>query len=210
MPNPVMYKTISIGLSALPLLILFNGCSASGQKGGPGAPAAPPVMVMQVQPRDAAIYSDFSAQTYARNMVEVRGRVKATSNAGCSSPARRFGPARFSMFSISGPTRRRWQQAQGNLQQGEADLEFARHQVSLLQAKANLASAKANLVKAHQDYDRFMPLVKDDAASKQDLDAATAALRAAQANVNALQANVDQTSLSTRTQIDSAEGRWNP
>ena len=93
------------------------------------------------------------------------------------------------------------------LQQGEADLEFARRQVSLLQAEANLATAQANLVKAQQDYERLKPLVEQDAAPKQDLDSATAALRAAEANVRANQANVDQTRLSTSTQIDSNQGK---
>jgi len=77
----------------------------------------------------------------------------------------------------------------------------------LLQAQANLASAQANLVKAQQDYDRLVPLVEADAAAKQDLDAASAALKANQANVQALQANVDQTSLSTSTQIDAMQGK---
>ena len=40
-----------------------------------------------------------------------------------------------------------------------------------------------------------VPLVEADAASQQDLDAATAALKANEANVKALKANVDQTSL---------------
>jgi multidrug resistance efflux pump len=95
------------------------------------------------------------------------------------------------------------QQARANLKQGEADLDFARRQVSLLQAQANLASAQANLVKAQQDYERLKPLVAADAASKQDLDAAFAALGAGEAGVRALQASVEQATISTKTQIDS-------
>jgi membrane fusion protein, multidrug efflux system len=98
-------------------------------------------------------------------------------------------------------------QAKGNLAQSEADLDFAQKQVALLQAQANLAVTQANLVKAQQDVDRLTPLVKADAASKQDLDAAVAALGAAEANVKANQANVDQARLSTRTQIASTQGK---
>ncbi len=98
-------------------------------------------------------------------------------------------------------------QAKGNLAQSEADLDFAQKQVALLQAEANLAVAQANLVKAQQDVDRLKPLVKADAASKQDLDAAVAALGAGQATVNANKANVDQARLSTRTQIASMQGK---
>src|SRR5262249_3692385 len=80
-------------------------------------------------------------------------------------------------------------------------------QVSLRQAQANLAANQANLVKARQDYERLKPLVEQDAASKQDLDAAIANLRAAEAAVNANQANVEQTGLSTQTQIQAQEGK---
>jgi membrane fusion protein (multidrug efflux system) len=51
------------------------------------------------------------------------------------------------------------------------------------------------------------PLVKEEAAAKQELDAAVAALHAGEATVRASQANVDQTRLSTQTQIASAEGK---
>jgi membrane fusion protein (multidrug efflux system) len=98
-------------------------------------------------------------------------------------------------------------QAEGNLHQSEADLEFAKGQVSLLQAEANLAAAKANLEKARQDYERLKPLVEQDAASKQDLDAAVAALSSNESNVRALQAAVDQARLQTNTQIKSSEGK---
>jgi membrane fusion protein (multidrug efflux system) len=98
-------------------------------------------------------------------------------------------------------------QARGNLRQSEADLDFSRKQVSLLQAQASLASAEASLVKAQQDYERLKPLVQADAASQQDLDAATAALRAAEETVKANKANVEQTTLSTRTQIAGNEGK---
>jgi membrane fusion protein (multidrug efflux system) len=99
------------------------------------------------------------------------------------------------------------QQARGNLSQSKADLEFAQHQVSLLQVQANLASAEANLLKTQQDYARLKPLVEADAASKQDLDAAMAALKANEANVRANKAIVDQTELSTRTQIEAMKAR---
>jgi len=107
------------------------------------------------------------------------------------------------------PLQAQVQTAQGNVKQSEADLEFARKQVSLLQAEANLAAAQAALVKTQQDYDRLKPLVEQDAAAKQDLDAATAALAAAQASVRANQANVEQARLSTSTQVLAQEGKVN-
>src|SRR5262249_38295697 len=60
-----------------------------------------------------------------------------------------------------------------------------------------------------QDYERLKPLVEQDAAAKQDLDAAVAALRAAEASVKANEANVRQTKLTTDTQVQSTEGKVN-
>jgi membrane fusion protein (multidrug efflux system) len=91
------------------------------------------------------------------------------------------------------------------LAQAEANLEFAKNQVALAQAEADLAQANANLLKSKQDVDRLRPLVKEDAASQQDLDNATASLQANQANSDAKRANVEQTRLNTRAQIDVAQ-----
>jgi len=55
--------------------VLLQGCTASGQRNGPAGAPPPLVTVMEVQARDVPIFSDFAAQTYARNTVEVRSRV---------------------------------------------------------------------------------------------------------------------------------------
>ena len=99
------------------------------------------------------------------------------------------------------------QAAEGSFKQSEADLEFAKNQVSLLQAQANLAAAKANLTKAQQDYDRLKPMVEADAAPKQDLDTAAAALAANEAIVRASEAAVNQAKIQTDTQIGANEGK---
>jgi membrane fusion protein (multidrug efflux system) len=186
--------------------VLLAGCTASGERKGP-AGAPPLVNVMEVRPRDVAIFSDFAAQTYARNMVEVRSRVTGYVDRWLFQPGAEVAAGDVLYVLDLRPFEAAVEQARGNLQQSEADLDFARKQVSLLQAQANLASAQANLVKAQQDEARLKPLVAADAASEQDLDAAVAALRAAEETVKANQANVEQTTLSTRTQIASTEGR---
>jgi membrane fusion protein (multidrug efflux system) len=195
--------------AAVASVLVWTGCTASGQKrpSAASAPPASPVTVIEVQPADVPIYADFAAQSYARNMVEVRGRVEGYIEQWLFKPGAEVQAGQVLYVLDLRPYEAAVQQATGNLRQSEADLEFAHRQVSLLQAQANLASAQANLIKARQDYERLKPLVEADAASKQDLDAAEAALNANQANVAALQANVDQTSLSTRTQIDAVQGR---
>jgi membrane fusion protein (multidrug efflux system) len=191
------------GLAGLAALISMSGCAADGQKQDPAHAPAVPVVVVEVQPADVPIFADFAAQTYARDMVEVRGRVEGYIESWQFRPGAEVAAGQVLYVLDLRPYEASVQQAKANLKQSEADVEFARRQVALLQAQANLASAQANLVKAQQDNERLKPLVEAGAASQQDLDAAVAALRANEANVNAYKANVDQVTLSTRTQIDS-------
>jgi membrane fusion protein (multidrug efflux system) len=140
-------------------------------------------------------------------MVDVRGRVEGYIEKWLFRPGQEVKAGQPLYILDLRPLQAQVQTAQGNLKQSEADLSFAQRQVSLLQAQANLAAAQAALVKAQQDYDRLKPLVEQDAAAKQDLDAAVAALRAAEASVKANQATVEQTRLSTETQMQGAEGK---
>src|ERR1039458_3454766 len=191
---------------ALILVTVFlHGCPSSGER--PASAPPPLVTVMEVQARDVAIFSDFAAQTYARNMVDVRSRVTGYVDRWLFQPGAEVAAGQVLYVLDLRPFQASVEQARGNLRQSEADLDFARKQVSLLQAQASLASAEASLVKAQQDDERLKPLVQADAASQQDLDAAVAALRAAQEIVKANKAAVEQTALSTRTQIASTEGR---
>jgi len=195
--------------SVMGLLLALGlaGCTGSGQKNAAVPATLAPVVVTEVEPCDVPLFSEFAAQTYARNMVEVRGRVEGYIDQWLFRPGAEVKTGQILYILDLRPYEAAVGQAKGNLHQSEADLEFARKQVALLQAQANLALAEANLVKAQQDVDRLTPLVKADAASQQDLDAAAAALKANQANVNALKANVDQTSLTARTQIDSMQAK---
>lgn len=169
-----------------------------------GPPPPMPVSVVEVHQQDIPLYTEYAAQTYARDMVEVRGRVdgfieQRLFQAGSDVRAGQL------LYTLDlRPYSADVQKAQADLNQSQANLEFARKQVALAQAEANLAQANANLVKAQQDVDRLKPLVEKEAAAKQDLDAAQAALDANKANVNSLKANVEQTRLQTRTNIDSA------
>jgi membrane fusion protein (multidrug efflux system) len=165
------------------------------------------VVVTQVETSDVPVLSDYPAQTYARNTVEVRGRVDGYIDKWLFRPGQEVHAGDVLYVLDLRPYEASVEQAKGNLAQSEADLEFARKQVALLQAEANLAAAQANLLKAQQDYDRLTPLVQAEAAAQQELDTAVAALHAGEATVRASQANVDQTRLSTSTQISSTAGK---
>ena len=196
---------IIAGLLAAALAIALSGCKTEAKAAGP--PPAPLVTVAEVQPRDVPIYADFAAQTYARDTVEVRGRVSGYIEKWLFKPGQQVQAGQVLYMLDRRPYQASVTQAQGTLRQSQADLLFARQQVSLLQAQASLASAEAARQKAQQDYDRLKPLVAADAASQQDLDAANAALKAAGANLASAKANVQQVELTTRTQIQANEGK---
>ncbi len=189
------------------LATLAAGCGSKGpQKVAAQAPP-PTVETVTVEPSDADIFAEYPAQTYARNMVDVRGRVAGYIEKWLFQPGQQVTAGQTLYILDLRPFQAQVEQAQGALQQSEADLTFAQRQVSLRQAEANLAAAQSNLVKAQQDYERLKPLVEQDAAAKQDLDAAVAALRSAEASVRANQANVEQTRLTTETQVQSTQGK---
>jgi membrane fusion protein (multidrug efflux system) len=162
---------------------------------------------MEVSHQDVPIYAEYTAQTYARDMVEVRGRVDGYVEKRLFQVGSDVKAGEPLYILDLRPYQAELARARADLAASEANLEFARRQVALAQAEADLAAAEANLLKAKQDVERLEPLVKEDAASKQDLDNAVAALRANQANVDARKAVVEQTRLSTATQIESTQAK---
>jgi membrane fusion protein, multidrug efflux system len=206
-PNKQRYWHIVCSFTVLGCALLSScGSSAQNPKAA-GPPAAPLVLVTQVSASDVPVFSEYPAQTYARNTVDVRSRVDGYVDKWLFRPGLEVKEGDALYVLDPRPYQAAVEQARGNLAQAEADLEFARKQVALAQAEANLASTQANVVRWQQDYDRLKPLVEQDAAAKQELDAAVAALRSGEASVRANQAIVDQTKLSTRTQIASNEGK---
>lgn len=190
------------------LFILLTGCQSTPRTTNAAtSPPAATVSVVEVRAQDVPLYSEYAAETFARDMVEVRGRV----NGYVEKRSFKIGSdvtAGQELYVLDlRPYQADVAKAQGQVAEAQANLEFARKQVALAQAEADLAQAQANLLKARQDVQRLVPLVKQDAASQQDLDNANAALQANQANVNAKQANVEQTRLSTRAQIDTSQAQ---
>ena len=186
-------------------LALFNAACSSKASEAKAPPQLPPtpVSIIEAKTENVPIYSDYSAQTFSRDMVDIRGRVdgyieKRLFQVGADV---RAGQPLYTLDRR--PYEAEVQKAKGDLQKALADLDFARKQVSVSQAEADLAQAEANSLKALNDVNRLQPLVKQEAAPTQDLDNATASLRANQAASNAKRANLDQARLQARTQIDS-------
>jgi membrane fusion protein (multidrug efflux system) len=187
------------------LASMLAACTSQAQQAA--TPPPPTVEVIEVSARDTDIYSEYPAQTYARNLVEVRGRVDGYIERWLFRPGQQVTAGQPLYILDLRPFRAQVDQSEGALRQAEAELDFAQQQTSVRQAEANLAAAKANLVKAQQDYERFKPLVEQDAAAKQDLDAAIASLGAAESSVRASEAALEQARVNTKTSIQNAEGR---
>ena len=190
----------------LALIAGLSGCEARGKQQTSAMPPSP-VSFVTITPEDVPIYHDYAAQTFARDMVEVRGRVSGNVERRVFQVGSDVRAGDLLYVLDLRPYQAAVDKARGDLKQSEANEEFARHQVALLQAEADLAQARANLLKAKQDVDRLVPLVKEDAAAQQDLDNATASLKANEANVEARQANVQQIKLSTKTQVDTSRAQ---
>jgi membrane fusion protein (multidrug efflux system) len=153
--------------------LLAAGCDRAAAKAAP--PPPPEVSVIRVQGEDVATYREYPARTYARDLVEVRGRVD--------------GYVDRRSFDIGSDVRAGQVLYVLDTRPYEAEVERARG--ALAQATADIAQAEASLTKARQDVARLAPLVKEEAAAKQDLDNAVAARQADEAAVNARKATVE-------------------
>lgn len=193
-------------LAPLALVIGLAGCQAGGKSTPPAAPPTP-VSVITVTAEDVPIYQEFAAQTYARDLVEVRGRVAGNVEKRLFQVGSDVRAGDLLYVLDLRPYQAAVDKSKGDVEQSEANAEFARQQVSLLQAQADLAQARANMMKARQDVDRLKPLVKEDAASQQDLDNAIASLKANEASVTAREANVLQIKLSSKAQLDTSRAQ---
>src|ERR1051326_5961192 len=198
---------------------MLGGCTkSSAEASAPGPPPSPvtvvgvqapaaPGTVVAFQPTDVPIYAEYAAQTFARDAVEIRGQVDGYIRKRLFQTGDNVKAGQMLYTLDLRPYEADVAKAQSDVAQSEANVEFSKKQVALLQAQADLAQAEANELKARQDVERLTPLVKADAASKQDLDNAEAQLKANQANVAARKANVQQTALSTRIQVATSSAQ---
>src|SRR5438128_5736653 len=156
---------------AIGLLATTHGKAATK----PAPPPPPEVTVLHVAGEDIATYREYPARTYARDLVEVRGRVD--------------GYVDRRAFDIGSDVRSGQVLYVLDMRPYEAEVERARG--ALAQATADIAQAEAALLKARQDVERLEPLVKEEAAPRQDLDNALAARQASEAAVVARKATVE-------------------
>ncbi len=198
---------IILAFVSISAVFLLQGCGKEKEATAAANPPPPAVSVVTITEENVPIFSEYTAQTFARDMVEIRGRVDGYVEKRLFQVGSEVQAGQPLYVLDLRPYQANVENARGALAKAQADEEFARKQVALIQAEADLAQAQANLLKAQQDVKRLQPLVKEDAASQQDLDNALAALQANEAAVKARQANVEQNRVSTKTQIDAAKAQ---
>ncbi|TCW28478.1 efflux RND transporter periplasmic adaptor subunit [Gulbenkiania mobilis] len=158
----------------LVLTVLAVSLAACGKKEGSaeGAAQAMPPMpapVLHVAPHDVPVTFEYVGQAAGSREVEVRARVG--------------GILLDRAYTEGRPVKK-------------GDLLFRidpePFQAALDQAAANLKVQESQLVRAKQDYERILPLFKENAVSQKDRDDAVAAYAAAQASVAAARAQLKE------------------
>lgn len=204
---PIQFRILWPAFCATVLVFTTTACGDKSKAAGP--PAFPPslVSVIEVQSEDVPVLAEYPAQTFARDTVEIRGRVDGYIQKRLFEVGRDVTAGQILYELDARPYQADVAKAKGDLEKSLADLKFAQEQVAVRQAEADLAQAQANLIKAKQDVTRLEPLVKQEAAPQQDLDNARAALDANQATVDAKKATLEQTKLQVKSQIATSSAQ---
>src|ERR1051325_8257698 len=117
------------------------------------SPPPPAVTIVRIEGEDVATYREYPARTYARDLVEDRGRVEGYVDAR--------------KFDIGSDVRAGQVLYVLDVRPYEAEVERARG--ALAQSVADIAQADATLAKTRQDVERLQPLAKEEAAPKHGL-----------------------------------------
>ncbi len=141
-----MAAVILVVVAAIGRLAAGQGKAATP----PAVPSPPEVGVIRVQGEAVSTYREYPARTYARDLVEVRGRVD--------------GYVDRRLFEIGSDVRAG--QVLYRLDVRPYEAEVARAQGALAQAAADIAQAEATLLKARQDVNRLEPLAIREAVAE--------------------------------------------
>lgn len=204
-----MKKLLHFFLAFCFVCAMVSSCTSKPEEAKSPAASAPPpsVDVVEIKGQTVDIYRDVPAQTFARNKVDVRGRVDGYIEKWLFRPGQNVTKGQALYVLDRRPYIAQLAEAKGKYKQTLADAQYAQQQVSLAEAKANLASAQSTLLKTKQDFGRAKELVDQGAISRSEYDAAVANMATAQANVKARTAAVQQAQVTTETQIDSANAK---
>jgi membrane fusion protein (multidrug efflux system) len=189
-------KHVAWASAAVLVVVLIFFATRSGAKPTAQAPQPPVVEVAQVEQRDVPVYGEWIGTLNGQVNADVKAQVSGyllQQNYKEGSYVRN-GDLLFEIDPR--PFQAVLDQAKGQLAQAEAQL---------VQEEARLATAEANELKSQLDVEKYGPLAKANAVSKQDFDnavqtslankaqvqAAKAAIGAAKAQIQANQATVE-------------------
>jgi multidrug efflux pump subunit AcrA (membrane-fusion protein) len=167
---------VAWALGALVAAILVNVVVHSGAKASVQPPSSPVVEVATVEQRNIPVYGEWIGTLTGQVNADVKTQVTGY------LLTRKYKEGSYVkkgqlLFEIDPrPFQTALDQAKGQLAQAQAQL---------IQDQAQLATAKANQLKSQLDVEKYDPLSKADAVSKQDFDNATQMNLANQAQVQA-------------------------
>src|SRR6202046_4705864 len=173
-------------------VILLIVMTRSGAKASVQAPPPPIVEVATVEQRDVPVYGEWIGTLTGQVNADVKAQVPGY------LLTRKYKEGSYVkkgqlLFEIDP------RPFQAALDQAKAQLDQA--QAQLIQNEAQLATADANQLKSQLDVEKYEPLAKADAVSKQDFDNATQTDLANKAQVKAAEAAI----VAAQAQIKSGE-----
>ena len=165
--QPQSFKGLSkLAITAIATVLALTACSKSANPAG--APPAPVVGVMTVEPATFVMETDLSGRLQPIREAQVVARA-------------------------TGVVLKRLFTEGSYVKKGDPlfKIDNAPYLASLRTAQASLATAQATLAKANSDVTRYRPLVAANAISKQEFDAAIAQQRLANAQVQSANAAIN-------------------
>jgi RND family efflux transporter MFP subunit len=173
--------------TCLAVYALLAGVSCS-KKGPPANPPPPDVEVVRVEQKDVPIYGEWIGTLEGLVNADIKAQVTGylIKQNYIEGSFVRKGELLFEIDPR--PFQASLDQAQGQLAQATGQLEQT--QAQLLQARAQVEVAEANQGRTQLDVERYIPLVKQEAVTKESLDNATQNNLAAKAQVQSAKAAV--------------------
>lgn len=173
----------------LSVVLAQEACAGKKTEAANAQPPPPTVLVAPVQVKTVPVYGEFVGQTAAKDVVNVEARVSGFLEKVFFTEGSRVTKGQL-LFQI----------------------EQASYQAALEAAQGKLAQDQASLLKAQKDVARLQPLVAQQAAPAQDLDASVAAQAQYQAAITSDKANIDTAKLNLsyttiRSPIDGIIGK---
>ena len=187
------------------VLVLLVSC---GQRTTAQRPSAPAVTVSLPAQQEITEWDDYIGRVAAIEEVEIRSQVTGFLDSIHFRDGQIVAKGDLLLIIDQRPFQAALDHAKAGV--AEATGRLQQSQAQLLQARAQLLQSKAHQTKAQLDFERYQPLAKEQAITKQDLDNAEQANRAALADVEGSQARIETASaavIEAQALVEAAKAR---